>query len=147
MYHGPTRLAWTVSIIVLLMFPPQVAAQGRGALHRRHAQVGLASFYGPGFNGDRTASGEIFNERKLVAAHRSLPFGSVVRITNLHNGRKVTLRIIDRGPYGRNRRKGCIIDVSKGAARRLRFVEQGLVPVRVDIVRLGERGARSDPVE
>jgi len=70
----------------------------------------------------------------MVAAHRTLPLGTVVRVTNLENGRTVTLRVIDRGPYGRNVRKGAIIDVSKGAARRLRFLRDGLVFVRVEVV-------------
>ena len=107
-----------------------------------HVQVGLASWYGPGFHGDRTASGEIFDQREMVAAHRSLPLGSVVRVTNLENGRRVLLRVIDRGPYGRNYRKGTIIDVSRGAARRLDFVRDGLVRVRVEVVRLGSEGGR-----
>jgi rare lipoprotein A len=100
-------------------------------------QVGLASYYGPGFHGEETASGEIFNQRDMTAAHRSLPLGSIVRVTNLENGRSVVLRINDRGPYGRNYRKGTIIDVSRGAARRLRFLEDGLVRVRVDVLRRG----------
>ena len=99
-------------------------------------QVGLASYYGPGFHGQETASGEIFDQTEMVAAHRTLPLGTVVRVTNLENGRKVTLRVIDRGPYGRNYRKGTIIDVSKGAARHLRFLRDGLVPVRVEVVKL-----------
>lgn len=99
-------------------------------------QIGLASYYGPGFNGDRTASGEVFDQTDLVAAHRTLPLGSVVRVTNLQNGRSVVLRVIDRGPYGRNHRKGCIIDVSKGAARRLRFLRAGLTRVSVQVVRV-----------
>jgi rare lipoprotein A len=97
-------------------------------------QLGLASYYGPGFHGRETASGQIFNQWQMVAAHRTLPLGTVVRVTNLENGRAVTLRVIDRGPYGRNVRKGAIIDVSKGAARRLHFIRDGLVRVRVDIV-------------
>ena len=107
-----------------------------GAPKARRAEVGLASFYGPGFNGDETASGEVFDQRKLVAAHRTLPLGSLVRVTNLDNGRRVVVRVIDRGPYGRNHRKGCIIDLSKAAARRLGFVEDGVSRVRVDVVRL-----------
>jgi rare lipoprotein A len=71
----------------------------------------------------------------MVAAHRTLPLGTVVKVTNLENGRAVALRVIDRGPYGRNYRKGTIIDVSKGAARQLRFIEDGLVRVRVEVVR------------
>jgi len=70
----------------------------------------------------------------MVAAHRTLPLGTVVRVTNLKNGRTVMLRVIDRGPYGRNVRKGAIIDVSKGAAQRLRFLRDGLVFVRVEVV-------------
>jgi rare lipoprotein A len=102
----------------------------------RRIQTGLASYYGPGFNGDRTASGEIFDQRELVAAHRTLPLGSVVEVTNLENGRRVVLRVIDRGPYGKNHRKGCIIDVSKGAARRLHFIRAGLIRVRVRVLSL-----------
>jgi rare lipoprotein A len=100
-------------------------------------QHGLASYYGPGFHGRATASGRIFDQWQMVAAHRTLPLGTVVRVTNLKNGRAVMLRVIDRGPYGRNVRKGAIIDVSKGAAQRLHFVRDGLVFVRVEVVRPG----------
>jgi len=71
----------------------------------------------------------------MTAAHRTLPLGTVVRVTNLENGRAVTLKVTDRGPYGRNYRRGTIIDVSKGAARRLHFVRDGLVRVKVEVVR------------
>ena len=108
-------------------------------------QLGLASWYGPGFHGEETASGEIFDQREMVAAHRSLPLGSVVRVTNLENQRRVVLRVIDRGPYGRNYRKGTIIDVSKGAARRLGFVRDGLVRVRVEVLRFGAKPAGRIP--
>ena len=109
--------------------------EARPSPKRARAQVGLASYYGPGFHGERTASGRIFNQNEMVAAHPTLEFGTVVRVTNLENGRRVLLRVIDRGPYGRNRRKGTIIDVSMGAARRLEFIRDGLVPVRVEVVR------------
>ena len=98
------------------------------------AQFGLASWYGPGFHGEETASGEIFDQREMVAAHRTLPLGSVIRVTNLENGRRVTLRVIDRGPYGRNVRKGTVVDVSRGAARRLQFIRDGLTRVRIDVL-------------
>ena len=126
----------TVLLVMALLtgFAADTAAEQ--ARRPRRAQVGLASYYGAGFNGDETASGEVFDQRKLVAAHRTLPLGSVVRVTNLENGRRVVLRVIDRGPYGRNHRKGCIIDVSKAAARRLGFVEDGISRVRVDVLRL-----------
>ena len=102
-------------------------------------QHGLASYYGPGFHGRATASGRIFDQRQMVAAHRTLPLGSVIRVTNLENGRRVTLRVIDRGPYGRNFRKGTVVDVSRGAARRLGMIKDGLVKVRIEVRRLGRR--------
>jgi rare lipoprotein A len=100
----------------------------------RRVQTGLASYYGPGFHGEQTASGEIFDQEEMVAAHRTLPLGAVLRVTNLENGRRAVLRVTDRGPYGKNYRKGTIIDVSKGAARRLGFVRDGLVRVRVEVI-------------
>jgi rare lipoprotein A len=103
---------------------------------------GLASYYGPGFHGEETASGEIFNQWEMVAAHRTLPLGTRVRVTNLENRRSVVLRVIDRGPYGRNYRRGTIIDVSKGAARALRFLREGLVPVRVEVLELPQQSSR-----
>jgi len=119
-------------------------ALGPAGLHAsqdvKRTEVGLASYYGPGFNGKPTASGEVFDERKLVAASRTLPLGSVVRVTNLDNGRTVRLRITDRGPYGKNHRKGCIIDVSRGAARRLHFIRDGIVHVRVLVEKFGTKG-------
>lgn len=127
----------TVVTLVLLS-----VTKPAGSAAPPRVQVGLASWYGPGFHGDKTASGEIFDQREMVAAHRSLPLGSVVRVTNLENGRRVVLRVIDRGPYGRNYRKGTIIDVSRGAARRLDFIRDGLVKVRVEVVRLGGEGGR-----
>jgi rare lipoprotein A len=120
-------------VTILVGCHPDLEARN-AATKRPRAQVGLASYYGPGFHGERTASGRIFNQNEMVAAHPTLEFDTVVRVTNLENGRRVLLRVIDRGPYGKNRRKGTIIDVSKGAARRLRFIRDGLVPVRVEVV-------------
>lgn len=92
---------------------------------------GLASWYGTGHHGKRTASGEKFDMRKLTAAHRSLPFGTRVRVTNLRNGRKVIVRINDRGPFGGGR----IIDVSRAAAVALGMLSDGVVPVLLEIMR------------
>ena len=118
--------------VLVFVFGPATSANTPATV--AGVQTGLASYYGPGFNGDRTASGEIFDQRELVAAHRTLPLGSVVQVTNLENGRSVVLRVIDRGPYGKNHRKGVIIDVSKGAAQRLRFIRAGLMRVRVRVL-------------
>jgi len=128
------RTAAVVVLTLALTLGSAVYATEPVAVSR--IQTGLASYYGPGFNGDRTASGEIFDQRELVAAHRTLPLGSVVQVTNLENGRSVVLRVIDRGPYGKNHRKGCIIDVSKGAAQKLRFIRAGLIRVRVRVLSL-----------
>jgi len=97
--------------------------------------VGVASWYGNPYHGRHTASGEIFDMTSATAAHRTLPFGTRVKVTNLENGRSIVLRINDRGPFVRHR----IIDVSKGAAQALGFVRQGTARVRVQLVRLAPR--------
>jgi len=90
---------------------------------------GLASWYGEEFHGRPTASGERYNMYAMTAAHRTLPFGTRVRVTNLNNGRQVVVRINDRGPWIRGR----IIDLSYEGARQLRMVEAGVVPVVLQI--------------
>ncbi len=91
---------------------------------------GYASWYGPGFHGRLSASGEPFNQYDLTAAHRTLPFGTRVRVTNLRNGSSVVVRINDRGPYHGNR----IIDLSRAAARVLGLTRMGVAPVRVEVL-------------
>lgn len=93
-------------------------------------EVGVASWYGPGFHGRLTANGEIFDANELTAAHRTLPMPSLVRVTNLDNGRQVVLRVNDRGPYAKDR----IIDISKRGAQLLGFQQQGTARVRVQIM-------------
>jgi rare lipoprotein A len=92
--------------------------------------VGLASYYAREHDGRRTASGEIFDMRAMTAAHRTLPFGTRVRVTNLENGRQAVVRINDRGPF----RSGRIIDVSYAAARALGLIGSGVGRVRVDVL-------------
>jgi rare lipoprotein A len=91
-------------------------------------ETGLASWYGSRHHGKRTASGEVFNQEKFTAAHRTLPWGSRVKVTNLANGKSVEVRINDRGPFS----KGRIIDLSRAAARSLDMVEQGITTVRIE---------------
>jgi rare lipoprotein A len=91
---------------------------------------GMASWYGPGFQGNMVASGERFNPNALTAAHRTLPFGTQVRVVNLDNGVSVVVRINDRGPFHGNR----IIDVSTAAARVLGLVQSGVAPVRLEVL-------------
>ncbi|ACK73686.1 rare lipoprotein A [Gloeothece citriformis PCC 7424] len=91
---------------------------------------GIASWYGPGFHGRRTANGERYNQNGLTAAHRYLPFGTKVRVTNLNNGRSVTVRINDRGPFIGGR----IIDLSAGAAGAIGMFGSGIAPVSLEII-------------
>ena len=92
---------------------------------------GQASWYGPGFFGNRTANGERFRPGTLTAAHRTLPFGTKVRVTNLHNGRTTVVRINDRGPFHGNR----VIDLAHGAAHEVGLVSSGLAPVKLEVLR------------
>jgi rare lipoprotein A len=101
---------------------------------------GLASYYAHQFHGRTTASGTRFDMNALVAAHPSFPFGTVLRVTNLANGRSVRVRIEDRGPALEPRREGVIIDLSYGAARALRFLDSGRTKVRLQVMRWGTRG-------
>ncbi len=133
--------------------PPTPTPQHRGAdgvLHRKPStgptrdgtawrgtapgmrpyQIGLASYYGRRFHGRRTANGERFDMYDLTAAHRVLPLGSVIRVTNVSNGRSVRVRVNDRGPYIRGR----VIDLSYAAAYRLGMVRSGLARVQIELV-------------
>ena len=96
----------------------------------KHALSGTASWYGPRFHGKKTASGEIYDQNKLTAAHKTVPLGSKARVTNLDNGNTVEVEINDRGPFVQGR----IIDLSRPAARALGFVESGTAPVRVELI-------------
>jgi rare lipoprotein A len=90
-------------------------------------ETGKASYYGPGFDGKKTASGEIFHQNDLTAAHKTIPFGTVVKIKNLSNGKTVKVRINDSGPYA----KGRIIDLSTGAAQEINLTQAGVAEVQI----------------
>lgn len=101
------------------------------AVDYQYDEVGIASWYGPGFHGKSTANGEVFDQNKITAAHRTLPMPSIVKVTNLENGMVLDkVRINDRGPFARNR----IIDLSKKAAEELGFIKNGVAKVRVEIL-------------
>ena len=100
------------------------------AVDYAYAETGIASWYGPDFHGLATANGETYDMNSLTAAHRTLPMPSMVRVTNLENGRQIALRVNDRGPFVNNR----IIDVSRRAAQLLGFEQQGTARVRVEIM-------------
>ena len=93
--------------------------------------TGEASWYGPGFYGNRTANGEIYRPGTMTAAHRTLPFGTKVRVTNLWNGRSAVIRINDRGPFVGHR----VIDLGHGAASSLGLTASGIAQVRLEVLR------------
>jgi rare lipoprotein A len=143
-HFAHSRALWLALLFTLTTGAPGPARGAPSAGHHasRHehvleSRVGEATFYGPKRHGRKTASGERMDKNALVAAHPRWPFGSVVRVTNLANGRSVKVRIIDRGPSRRLRREGIIIDLSLAAARALRFAGAGHARVRVDVLKWG----------
>ena len=96
----------------------------------KYKETGIASWYGPGFHKKQTANGEIYNQYDITAAHRTLPLPSIVKVTNLENGRSLKIRVNDRGPYAHNR----IIDLSKRSAELLGVIGKGTAKVRVEVV-------------
>lgn len=103
-------------------------------------EEGVASWYGPNFHGKLTANGETYNMNEMTAAHRSLPFNTVVQVENLDNGKNVVVRINDRGPYAHNR----IIDLSRRAARQIDMEDAGTARVRLFLVEEGDRPLSAD---
>lgn len=110
--------------------------QSETAKPNNRKQVGEASWYGPGFHGRETASGEIFDQKAMTAAHPSLPLGSKAKVTNLENGKSVEVIINDRGPDAKDR----AIDLSGGAANKLDMKEQGTAQVKIESPRKVVKG-------
>jgi rare lipoprotein A len=125
------QIKWGGMAIVLSLVP--VIATDDAAQAQRvppvYVQQGQASWYGPGFSGRKTASGERFNQHALTAAHKRLPLGTKATVINLRNGKAVQVEINDRGPYVRGR----IIDLSAAAAERLGMKNAGTTPVRLEV--------------
>ncbi|MEL7145162.1 MAG: septal ring lytic transglycosylase RlpA family protein [Bacteroidota bacterium] len=125
-----TATTYLVIVMLFLLSSCQVA---RSVVTKGPAQKGkllesgVASWYGPGFHGKKTANGETFNTRALTAAHRTLPFGTRLLVRNVKNGQEVIVRINDRGPYAKNR----IIDLSKAAAEKLSMIQAGTASVQL----------------
>ncbi len=120
-------LALAVSSVLLAQSPTRKASK------RPHTIYGRSTYYAERFDGRTTTSGEIYRRDELTAAHRSLPFGSLVRVTNLRNGRSTVVRITDRGPHNRYFQ----LDVSGHAAELLGFYQAMVARVRLDILRFG----------
>lgn len=114
---------------------PSIArAVGRSALK---VEEGRATYYADTFDGRRTASGRVFRQSEMVAAHRAFPFGTRLRVTNLRNQRQVEVTVVDRGPYGQHGELGPIIDLSSAAADALRFRRAGSTRVRIEVLKWG----------
>jgi rare lipoprotein A len=97
-------------------------------------EEGIASYYGDEFDGRQTASGEIFDQDELTAAHKTLPFQTKVRVTNMSNGKEVVVKVNDRGPFV----EGRIIDLSHAAAEKIGMIGTGTAKVRIEVIELGE---------
>jgi len=121
------KINYTALVLILSFFLPLSSLS-----FERYIQYGNASWYGRQFHGKKTASGERFNKRSFTAAHKLLPFGTIVRVTNLRNGKDVYVRINDRGPFV----SGRIVDISRAAAEAIGFRKKGVARVRVEVVSL-----------
>lgn len=110
--------------------PSRVRVPAPPATDARVSQTGIASWYGPGFHGKATASGEIYNQNDMTAAHQTLPLGTKVMVTNMENGRSAEVLVNDRGPFA----KGRIIDLSHTAAQSIAMVGPGTALVHIDVL-------------
>jgi len=110
------------------------AQKGSANVQVLDTQIGDATFYSSRFEGRKTASGRIFDGSQAIAAHRTYRFGTLVRVTNLQNRRSVNVVIVDRGPYGKNRREGAIIDLSPAAAKKIGIIKRGQARVKIEVL-------------
>lgn len=127
LHFSSRRFGWLLSL-------PWLLSACAGSVST-FTQSGQASYYANKFNGRKTASGNVYRPNKLTAAHNTLPFGTVVRVTNPRNKRSVKVTVTDRGPHA----KGRVIDLSRKAARKLDILDAGVAPVQLSVVK-GQRG-------
>ena len=125
-YQGDQAPSWYFTVILSIFFVIPSALSGQ----KTFTQEGKASFYADKFEGKKTASGEIYKHSKATAAHKTLPFGTWVRVTNKTNNRSIMVKINDRGPFV----KGRIIDLSKSAAKQLRYLKEGVTDVKIEVL-------------
>lgn len=122
------------SVLVAALLAPQTRIAIARCVSPSSSEQGWATFYTKRRAGRRTASGERYDPKALVAAHPKLPFGTEVRVTRIETGKSVVVRIIDRGPSRAERRRGYVIDLSRAAAESLAFVRRGRTRVRLDVI-------------
>jgi rare lipoprotein A len=138
------RLLLSSLLVFSLSISQTIQAQEDKREFLPRVQLGKATFYCPSFHGNRTAWGNYYDEKELVAAHPYYPFGTLLRVTNLANNRRVEVVVFDRGPSRKHQQRGGIIDVSRGAARELGMLRQGRARVRVEVLEWGPHKARFD---
>lgn len=131
--HHPLAPSWPIGVLLLALLLGGACRSTRPEKDWgvRSELKGIASWYGPGFHGKPTASGEIFDTHALTAAHRTLPFDSIVEVSNLDNGKRVRVRINDRGPFIRGR----VIDLSKAGAKAIDMIGPGTARVSLRVVK------------
>jgi rare lipoprotein A len=125
----------TPALIALLLL---VGVDAQARVSPGHTQDGVASYYHDRFHGRKTASGAAYNKNALSAAHKSLPLGTEVRVTDARSGKSVIVKINDRGPYA----KGRVIDLSRAAAREIGLTKKGLAKVKVEVLKMPQKGRR-----
>ena len=125
------KIVTFLTLLVTLLFTTNVMAKTKV---NQHSTRGEASYYAGFHHGKKTASGERFNMHSLTAAHRTLPLGSKIKVTNLNNGKEVVVRVNDRGPYA----KGRVLDVSLGAAKKLGMLKTGTAKISIQILTAGD---------
>ncbi len=133
MYRSVIKTALWLALIVIPLIAVTSCEMGGGEDADLVLQEGVASWYGPGFHGRRTSTGEIYDANDTTAAHRTLPFDTIVRVVDTETGQSVYVRINDRGPYVGDR----IIDLSRAAAEALGMLESGTTHVRLELVEAG----------
>ena len=134
----PARIITFLLVLLAAAGSTAGAAELSDAIEAK-SERGIATFYSSAFEGRRTASGKIFRNDELMAAHGSHPFGTLVRVTNLDHGSSVDVRIADRGGFAKRRAGSVIIDLSQAAAERLSMLRRGRARVLVEVLEWGER--------
>lgn len=122
----------------LIAFLLLVGVNAQARVSQGHTQDGVASYYHDRFHGRKTASGAAYNKNALSAAHKSLPLGTEVRVTDARSGKSVIVKINDRGPFV----KGRVIDLSRAAAREIGLTKKGLTKVKVEVLKMPKKGRR-----
>jgi rare lipoprotein A len=125
-----------ITVFLSVVFAACGSGRLRTSANPGDSEEGLAVFYADNLHGKKTASGEMYDKNGSTAAHRQLPFGAIVRVTNMENRRYVDVRINDRGPFNSKNR---IIDLSRSAAERLDMIRAGVVKVRIEVVSIPEK--------